>query len=91
MRPLDVAFPVAVFPRSQFQTPKMLTKSIAHQSGTVSLHPADNPVGRVEEFLVKNNLDRFHMLSLFHSIFHSQIRPVPGKGLNSYSCPPESR
>lgn len=51
---------IAFFFRADFQSPKMLPQRIAHQGRTVSIGLLGRSICSVQEFLVQNNLNRFH-------------------------------
>ena len=47
-------------------------------------------VGRVKQFLVEDNLNRFHMWSLLHSLLHSQISAASRRKIRLLTMPRES-
>jgi hypothetical protein len=75
-----VSLAVALFQRADFQRAEMLMQRIANQGRTIAFGPAGGSVGGNEELSVKNNLDRFHMWNLFHSIVHILCESIRGCG-----------
>ena len=71
-----VTIAVALFPGAHFQSPKMFPQRLAHERGTISFHSARGLVSGAQQLHIENNLDDFHMLTLFHSILHI---PVSGR------------
>ncbi len=47
-----IAFPVALFPGSYFEFPKMLPQCLAHQCGTVPFGPARGSIGGLQKLLI---------------------------------------
>jgi hypothetical protein len=51
----------------------MFPQRFAHQRGTIQFRPARGPIGGLQEFLIENYLDCFHMSILLHPILHMPI------------------
>ena len=51
----------------------MFAESVPNQRGAVALCPECRAVRRPQQLLIENDLNRFHMSTPFHSIFHSLI------------------
>ena len=66
----------------------MLTQSVAHQCGPIRFQSARGPIGGKQEFLVKHNLNRFHVLTLFHSMLHSQVYCCSSRWIKLLTMPP---
>jgi len=62
-----IALAVAFFVSPDLQSPEMFPERIPYQGGTIPPRPPCALVGSLEESLVENNLNSFHMLILFHT------------------------
>src|ERR1700690_870392 len=62
-RPLGIARPLAVFQRLNAQPPEMLTESVPNQCGAIAFCLPGRAVGRLQQFLIENDLDGFHLWS----------------------------
>ena len=62
---------IAFLLRSNLQPAKVLTKGIANQRRAILFLQACGSVGLAKERFVEDDLDGFHMWTLFHSILHN--------------------
>ncbi len=51
----------------------MFPQRFAHQDGTILFCSSSSLVGGAQQIFVENDLDGFHMSTLFHSILHIPI------------------
>jgi hypothetical protein len=58
--PPGIACTVANFSSLDFQPAQVLAQCVTHQSRSISVRAARRFVRRPQEFLIKDNLDRFH-------------------------------
>src|SRR6185369_16717778 len=56
--------------------PKIFAKGFAKQSGAVHLPALGGAVGGLPELGINDDLDRFHMWSLPHSILHNAVLAI---------------
>ena len=70
LRLAGIALTVAIFLGTDLQFLKVFSQGVTHQCGTIPFRPARGLIGGTQEFFIENNLDCFHMSSLFHSLFH---------------------
>ena len=68
---IRIPFPVTIFKGRDLKFAKVLAESVTNQLGTVALSLTGSLVGRLQQFLVENNLYCFHMWTLFHNILWS--------------------
>ena len=59
-----VSLAVTFFEDARLQSPQVFPERVAHQCGTIPFCPASSPVGALEELLVENNLNGFHIVNL---------------------------
>jgi|SRR5580700_6717563 hypothetical protein len=71
----QITFPLPLLFRTQFQPLQMFAQGIPHERGTIALRPARSLVCCLQELLIENNLNGFHMWTLFHSILHIRFEP----------------
>jgi hypothetical protein len=51
----------------------MFTQGLAHQRGTIPFQPTRGSVCGLQKSFIENNLNRFHMSILLHSILHIPV------------------
>lgn len=61
---------VTLFQRPNLDSSQMFAQRVAHQRGTILFGLACGSVSGLQEFLIENNLDCFHMWALLHSTLH---------------------
>jgi hypothetical protein len=49
----------------------VLPEGLTYQCGTISFHSPCRPIRGLQKTFIENNLDCFHMWTLFHSILHT--------------------
>ncbi len=84
--PVRIAVAVTLLESSDLQSLEVFSERVANQRRAIPLGTMRGPVGRLSELRIANNLDRFHMWNLLHSILHNQgtggfvpaIRPASG-------------
>jgi hypothetical protein len=67
-----ITLPVALFAAEYFQSLEVVPEGLPHQCGTVLFHSPRCPIRGLQKTFIENNLDRFHMWTLVHSILHTQ-------------------
>jgi hypothetical protein len=72
-----IALPVALFAAAYFESLEVFPQGFPHQGRTVALHSPRGPIRRLQKAFIKNNLDSFHVCTLFHSILHTQFPASP--------------
>jgi len=69
----QVALTIAFLLCPQFEPLQMFPKGVAHQCRAILFCQARGPIGSLQQFLIKDDLDRLHMWTPFHTILHTRF------------------
>src|ERR1019366_7117969 len=69
--PVRIAVAVTLLESSDLQSLEVFSERVANQRRAIPLGTMRGPIGRLSELRIENNLDRFHMWNLLHSILHT--------------------